>query len=105
MVTISRAAWAAALSFSTIAFCGAASAGPISSACLSSGRAGGNRALCGCIQQAADMTLNASDQRLAAEFFSQPQKAQDVRMSKTSDHDSFWDRYQQFGAFASATCS
>ena len=40
-------------------------AGPIERACMASDR-GGNRSLCGCIQQAADMTLSGGDQRRAA---------------------------------------
>lgn len=81
-----------------------AQAGPIDRACMSSER-GGNRALCGCIQAVANMTLNGRDQRLAAKFFEKPQMAQDIRMSKTQDHDAFWERYEQFGATASAACS
>jgi hypothetical protein len=82
----------------------AAQAGPIDNACMSSER-GGNRALCGCIQAVANITLNGQDQRLAAKFFAEPQMAQDVRMSKTQYHDEFWKRYEQFGATASAACS
>jgi len=83
----------------------AASAGPIERACRSSEKAAGNRALCNCIQSVANVTLNGRDQRLAAKFFSEPQMAQDVRMSKTEYHDQFWKRYEQFGATATAACS
>jgi hypothetical protein len=49
-------------------------AGPIERACMASDR-GGNRSLCGCIQQAADMTLSGGDQRRAAKFFKDPEAA------------------------------
>ena len=87
-----------------VAGAGAAQAGTIERACLQSDRPGASRALCGCIQSVADMTLNRSDQRLAATFFKDPQKAQDVRMSKKDAHDTFWDRYQNFGVTAAALC-
>ncbi|WP_375689372.1 hypothetical protein [Pseudooceanicola sp. LIPI14-2-Ac024] len=83
----------------------AAQAGPISRACLSSDRAGGNSALCGCIQSVANMTLNGSDQARAAQFFTQPDLAETVRMSKASNDSTFWQRYEQFGQIATATCS
>ena len=60
-----------------------AMAGPIESACLKSDRKVANRALCGCIQQVADMTLKGGDQRQAAKFFRDPDQAQKVRMSKS----------------------
>lgn len=84
---------------------GTATAGPITRACMSSDRGGANRALCGCIQAVADMTLNGQDQRLAAKFFKKPDMAEKVRMSKSDYHNAFWARYRQFGATASAACS
>lgn len=83
----------------------AASAGPIERACNQSARSGGNRALCGCIQQAADMTLNGSDQSRAARFFSDPHQAQEVRQSGRRSDAEFWERYKHFGATAEAYCS
>jgi hypothetical protein len=81
-----------------------AMAGPIERACMSSDR-GGNRSLCGCIQQAADMTLSGGDQRRAAKFFSDPERAHQTWVSQSSADDAFWDRYKQFGQTAEATCS
>nr|WP_319247524.1 hypothetical protein [uncultured Celeribacter sp.] len=81
-----------------------ASAGTIERACLSSDRAANNRALCGCIQQVADLTLSRGDQRQAAKFFKDPQKAQDIRQSDNSSHESFWRRYKAFGETASQYC-
>lgn len=78
-------------------------AGPISSACNKSERRA-SAALCGCIQQAADATLSRSDQRRAAQFFRDPHKAQEVRMSKSDRDNAFWARYRQFAATAEAYC-
>ena len=81
-----------------------ATAGPIESACLRSDRQAANRALCGCIQQVADMTLKGSDQRKAAKFFRDPDQAQKVRMSKSDSDNEFWARYKNFGETAAAYC-
>jgi hypothetical protein len=83
----------------------AASAGVVESACLKSERKGVSRALCGCIQQVADLTLTRSDQRLAAKFFKDPQKAQDMRQAKGDRNNEFWSKYKNFGATAEAYCS
>lgn len=81
-----------------------ASAGSIERACMSSDRAANNRALCGCIQQVADMTLTNSDQRQAAKFFKDPQRAQDIRQSDNASHEAFWQRYKAFGNTAAQYC-
>ncbi|SFK03558.1 hypothetical protein [Celeribacter neptunius] len=81
-----------------------AQAGAIERACMSSDRAANNRALCGCIQDVADLTLSNSDQRQAAKFFKDPQKAQDIRQSDNRSHESFWKRYKAFGATAAQYC-
>ena len=81
-----------------------ASADPIERACLKSDRPA-SRALCGCIQDVADLTLTNRDQRLASSFFSDPQKAQDIRMSDRRSHEAFWDRYKAFGETAETYCS
>ena len=83
----------------------AAHAGPIERACLRSDRDAANRALCSCIQQAADMTLRSGDQRKAAVFFRDPDRAHETWMSKRASDDAFWERYKQFGATAEAYCS
>lgn len=80
-------------------------AGPISNACNGSGRAGANRALCDCIQQAADRTLSRSEQRRAAKFFKDPDEAQKVRASKSSSDNEFWRSYRAFGDMAEAYCA
>ncbi|MFA5580328.1 MAG: hypothetical protein WDA25_00065 [Paracoccaceae bacterium] len=83
----------------------AAYAGPIENACMRSDRAGANRALCGCIQQVADMTLSRGDQRTAARFFKDPQRAQDMRQSGSERHSAFWRKYTAFGSTAEQFCS
>ncbi len=86
-------------------FCASMSeAGPIGSACMSSSRGSAQPGLCGCIQQVADQTLPSADQRRAAQFFRDPDKAQQVRMSKTDDDNAFWQRYVSFGNAAAEVC-
>lgn len=82
---------------------GAALAGPIEKACMASDR-GGNRSLCGCIQQAADMTLSGGDQRRAAKFFKDPDSAHSTWVSQSKSDDAFWERYKSFGQTAEAYC-
>ena len=82
----------------------AAMAGPIERACMASDR-GGNRSLCGCIQQAADATLSGSDQRRAAKFFKDPERAHQTWVSQSASDEAFWDRYKQFGETAEASCA
>ncbi len=83
---------------------GTAHAGTIERACLSSERAAGNRALCGCIQQVANAMLDANDQRLAAGFFKNPHMAQEIRQSDNVRHEIFWRKYKVFGTTAQANC-
>lgn len=83
---------------------GVASAGPIEGACLKSNRNAASRHLCSCIQRVADVTLNGGDQRLAASFFKDPERAQKVRMSTSRRDDEFWDRYKVFGEQAAMAC-
>lgn len=83
---------------------GAASAGPISSACNQSSRQAASPSLCACIQRVADQTLRTADQRLVATFFRDPDKAQVVRMSQKRADDAFWERYSRFGQQAEMTC-
>jgi hypothetical protein len=80
-----------------------AEAGPIRTACMRTDK--GNRAVCNCIQQVADMTLRGADQRRAARFFSDPDKAHETWMSKRESDDAFWERYKAFGAQAEASCA
>ena len=81
-----------------------ASAEAIKNACLQSERAAGQRTLCSCIQDAANRTLTARDQKLAASFFKDPNRAQDIRQSNARRHEDFWDRYENFGQVAETYC-
>lgn len=83
---------------------GTAEAGTIERACLASDRPK-SRALCGCIQQAADVTLNGRDQKQAAQFFADPHRAQQIRQSGRPSDEQFWTRYKNFGATAEAYCA
>jgi hypothetical protein len=82
-----------------------ASAGQIERECLRSDRDAANRALCACIQQVADMTLRGGDQRRAAAFFRDPDRAHETWMSKRDSDDAFWERYKAFGSTAEAYCA
>ena len=79
-------------------------AGPIESACLKSDRKGVNRAVCNCIQQAADLTLTNSEQRKAAKFFNDPHQTQELRQSSKSNDEKLWLRYKEVGNAAQAFC-
>lgn len=50
------------------------------------------------------MTLTPRDQRLAATFFSNPNRAQEVRQSRRRQHEAFWERYESFGVAAETFC-
>lgn len=80
-------------------------AGPLESACNRSDRAAATRSLCACVGQVADMTLRGSDQKRAASFFKDPDRAQDVKMSQRDGDDAFWERYKAFGEMAEAYCA
>ena len=83
----------------------AALAGPVESACNRSERQQSSRELCRCIDSVADNTLTRSEQRRAARFFTNPDEAQAVRMSRTRADNEFWARYRAFGEAAERSCS
>ena len=76
----------------------------IRNACLKADRQAADRALCGCIQTAADQTLTRRDQKLASSFFEDPHKAQEIRQSDRRSHEKFWKRYKVFRDQAEAIC-
>lgn len=78
--------------------------GPISQACLSSDRKARSRELCGCIQYAANQTLNASEQRRAVRFYSDPHTAQEIRQSDRAADERFWKAYRAYGDLAESLC-
>lgn len=98
-----RITWALALAGAL--FAGCAGAGPIERACQQSDRGAGNRQLCGCIQQVADITLDRRDQKMAAKFFSDPNRAQEIRQSDSRSDEVFWRKYRAFGSAAESYCS
>lgn len=86
-------------------FTAPATANEIERACLKSDRGSGKSSLCGCIQDAANLTLSSRDQRLAASFFTNPHRAQEIRQSDRRTHEAFWERYKNFGETAELFCS
>ena len=76
----------------------------IQNACQRSDRAGANPRLCACIQQVANQHLTRGDQRQAARFFRDPDRAQTVRMSRTDRDRAFWQRYRAFADDAQQRC-
>ena len=88
-----------------LALPGAAHAGPVETACNRSDRDAASRSMCACIGQVADQTLRGADQRRAAAFFRDPEKAHKAWMSKRDADDAFWERYKAFGAQAEAYCA
>ncbi|MCY4334656.1 MAG: hypothetical protein OXC60_08290 [Litoreibacter sp.] len=79
--------------------------GPISAACNRSDRRAANPRICGCAQTMADRHLSANDQRKAASFFADPQRAQDTRQSDRRSDELFWDRYKVFVASSERYCA
>ncbi|KIT15596.1 hypothetical protein [Jannaschia aquimarina] len=80
------------------------SAGPLQNACLASDRRAANRALCGCVQAAANATLSRSEQVRAVRFFEDPHHAQEVRQSDRASDEVYWQRYKQFVSAAERSC-
>lgn len=78
--------------------------GPLQSACMKSDRKARSRALCGCIQAVADQTLTSAQQSRAAGFYSNPQRAQDIRTSNRTVDERFWDVYSDYADAAKRTC-
>ena len=79
-------------------------ANPIERACNASDRSAATPSLCSCVGGVARATLSRSEQRRAARFFSDPDEAQEVRMSDNSRDEAFWDRYRDFGDAAAQQC-
>lgn len=81
-----------------------AATGEISRACRISDRPAATPRLCRCIQRVANQTLNRSERRKAARFFSDPHRAQEIKMSDRGNDERFWKRYEAFGELAQAVC-
>lgn len=78
--------------------------GVIGQACLNSDRPAATPALCSCVQQVANQTLTSAEQRRAAQFFRNPERAQEVRQSDRPGDERFWLRYRAFADRAAAIC-
>lgn len=78
--------------------------GPLNSACMQSDRKARSHALCGCIQAVANDTLSGSQQRRAVRFYRDPQAAQDIRQSKRSGDERFWEAYSTYAQRAEQIC-
>ena len=78
--------------------------GPIERACNRSDRDAANAELCHCLQRVADVTLKRAEQRMAARFFRDPDRAQEIRQSDEGRHEAFWQRYLYFGSAAELNC-
>jgi hypothetical protein len=78
--------------------------GPISDACLSSGREERSPALCGCIQAVANDTLSRADQRRAVGFYSDLHSAQETRQSQRGSDQRFWEAYTAYAGRAERVC-
>ena len=76
----------------------------IERACLKADRPEASRSLCRCTQTAADRTLSERDQRLAATFFKDPDRAQEIRQSDRRRDEAFWERYKTFRDIAVLYC-
>ncbi len=76
----------------------------IERACNASDRRAATPQLCGCIQRVADQMLTGSDQRRAARFFRDPQRAQEVRKSDSPSDDAFWSRWRNYARSAADIC-
>jgi hypothetical protein len=78
--------------------------GEVGRACVAAGRSAASPQLCSCVQGVADQTLSASEQRLAAQFFEDPDLAQRTRTSNDPRTERFWERYRAFADYAAAVC-
>jgi len=88
-----------------LAGCGGGASGEIGRACIRADREAATSSLCSCVQRVANQSLSAADQRRAADFFDNPDKAEEVRRSDAARDDAFWDRYRAFADRAEAVCS
>jgi hypothetical protein len=104
-MTLLRIALVAAVAFTAPVVAPApADARQIERACIQSGRRAASRSLCTCIQGVADQLLTGREQRLAASFFEDPHRAQELRTSDRQRDETFWKRYKQFGSVAAQRC-
>jgi hypothetical protein len=93
------------VSLALLAACGGSSVrGPVGDACMDAGRSAATPSLCGCVQNVANQMLSSADQRRAASFFSDPDRAQETRTSDNPASEAFWQRYRAFSDAATRSC-
>lgn len=80
------------------------SSGPIGAACLANGRASSTPGRCGCVQAAADLTLNASQQKRSVAYFNDPEELEELKRSQDARDERFWDLWMNFSDTAEAIC-
>lgn len=95
----------ALLALMALGACSGGVSGDVGRACISGGRQAASPALCSCVQRVASQTLSAADQRRAAGFFSDPDRAQQTRQSDSASDEAFWLRYRAFSDRAATTCA
>ncbi len=78
--------------------------GVIDRACRKADRTAASPQLCSCIQKVANSSLNLVERRKVAKWFSDPNRAQQVRQSDKSRDEALWKRYKAFGVRAEKTC-
>lgn len=81
-----------------------AEAGPLQRACMSSDRKAKSRGMCRCLDKVAKGRLSSGEQRLAATFFKDPHKAQEIRQSDNRMHEKFWKKYKVYSGAVSRRC-
>lgn len=101
-----RAVVPALFSLSVLAACGGGggSGGSIERACLQSDRSAATRSRCACIGRVASQSLSRSDRNRAAEFFTNPDRAQETRARDDALSEAFWLRYKEFADKAARSC-
>jgi hypothetical protein len=87
-----------------MAGCGGGASGEIGRACVRADREAATSSLCSCVQRVASQTLSSAEQRRAADFFANPDNAEEVRRSDAARDDAFWERYRAFADRAEAVC-
>ncbi|MEP0661201.1 MAG: hypothetical protein ABJC87_18335 [Roseobacter sp.] len=60
---------------------------------------------CGCLQVAANRTLNAADQKRGARMFGNPERVQAMKLSDSRENERFWGVWAAFADTAEKMCS
>lgn len=79
--------------------------GTIERACNKIERKAATPRTCNCLQYVANVKLSRSEQHKVAKFFKNPDLVQKLKLSNSRTNQKFWQRYKEFGSFASKTCT